>query len=380
MRTFELNDGTTTLTLDDAGSVTKAGAGFGTWTTNDANQIVIRKTTGGEKPIDVDWRFDANNHLCVDQAGTQVFDINGDTASMPGFRLENAVLFIMPVADAPFEFSIHPKWSLTPKHDLVMSVNGKESTIDGVINDRNSAFRFRFVDKLEVIETFVLAFKGQWKNADDPERPAAVMYEYDTEDPLKPGVFNLPNKLVVDNNSLVLAYNYDKDGRTQSIQLVGQFSFSNFELNYAIERKNAADGISTTLTFDVDVKGRSTDGKVIFVLKRKDSGATTETTLAIGAAFTARFKQGVLTIGVTYSQRTINGTMASRELMFTGKLVHKGGTEFFWELKMANGLTAISIAADHIKLGDNATGTAKVTIKMKGGEVKAVQALFGISF
>src|SRR5688572_19502981 len=238
MRSFELKDGTTKLTLDDAGVVTKTGSAFGTWSTNSANQIVVAKAGGGQTLIDVDWRFDANNHLCCDQAGAMVFDINGDLTTMPHFRVDRAVLFVKPVGDAPFEFALRPQWSLSPKHDLLMSVNGKQSTIDGVINDRNSAFRFRFVDKLEVIETFDVFFTGEWKNSTDPANPAGVVYEYEIEGSPTPGVFTLPNQLIVDNNTLVLAYNYAKDGRTQSIQLVGKFSFSNFELSFAIDRKS----------------------------------------------------------------------------------------------------------------------------------------------
>jgi len=379
MRSFELKDGTTKLTLDDAGVVTKTGSAFGTWSTNSANQIVVAKAGGGQILIDVDWRFDANNHLCCDQAGAMVFDINGDLTTMPHFRVDRAVLFVKPVGDAPFEFALRPQWSLSPKHDLVMSVNGKQSTIDGVINDRNSAFRFRFVDKLEVIETFDVLFKGEWKNSTDPANPAGVVYEYEIEGSPTPGVFTLPNQLIVDNNTLVLAYNYAKDGRTQSIQLVGKFSFSNFELSFAIDRKSAADGNSTTLKFEVDVKGTSAEGRILFALKRTDTGAVTETTLAIGGAFTARFQNGVLTIGIAYSQRTITGTVASRELMLTGKLVHNGGAEFTWELKIASGTTTIAIGANQIKLGSVTANTA-VTLKMQGGEVKAVQALFGVSF
>jgi hypothetical protein len=379
MRTFNLMDGTVKLTLDEAGTVTKAGAAFGAWTTNAKNQIVVTKAGGGDTLLDVDWRFDANNHLCIDQAGARVFDLNGDGASKPGFRLARAVLFVKPVDDSPFEFSLRPEWALTPQHDLQMTVNGKASIIDGVINDRNSAFRFRFVDKLDVIETFTLIFEGAWKNSPDPATPAAVIYEFAIDGSATPGIFTLPNALVVDNSSMALAYNYDKDGRTQSIQLVGQFSFNNFELNYAIERKTAAEGTSTTLRFDVDVKGKSADGKVVFALKRTDTGAVTTTELAVGGAFTARFKSGVLTVGLAFAQRTINGTVASRELMFTGKLVHKGGTEFIWELKSANGLTSISIAATQIKLGA-VTASTQVTIKMKGGETKGVRAMFGVSF
>jgi hypothetical protein len=379
MRTFDLMLGTARLTLSDAGVVTKSGTVFGTWTTNGKSQIVVSDTGGASTAIDVDWRFDADNHLCIDKGGAQVFDINGDSVTTPALRLDRAVLFVRPIDTAPFEFSIRPTWGLTNTHDLTMTVNGKTSTLDGVINDRNSAFRFRFVDRLDVIETFSLQFKGEWRNSPDPTRPAAVVYEYEIEGSAAPGVFTLPNALVVDNNSLVLAYNYDKDGRTQSTQLVGHFGFTNFELSFAIERKTAAEGTSTTLKFDVDVKGRSADGKVVFALKRTDTGAITTTELAVGGKFTARFKSGVLIVGLTFAQRAINGTVASRELTFSGKLVHKGGAEFVWELKAANGTTAIGIGLDQIQLGAVTIGT-KVNLVMSGGETKAVQALFGVSF
>jgi hypothetical protein len=379
MRTFDLRRGADTLTLNDAGQVTKGGVPLGTWSTNDMNQVVVSEDGGDPSTIDVEWRFDGNNHLCLDQDGALAFDVNGDSASKPELRLDRAILFVKPVESAAFEFSIHPTWDLTATHDLAMTVNGKTSTIDGVINDRNSAFRFRFVDKLEVIETFSLLFKGVWRNSPDPAQPAGVIYEYEIDGAAAPGVFALPNRLVVDNNTLALAYNYDKDGRTQSTQLVGNFSLDVFELNFTIERKSAAEGTSTTLKFDVDIKGNSVDGEVTFVLKRTDTGAVTATELAIGGHFTARFKSGVLTIGLQFAQRTIGGTVASKELMFTGTLVHRGGTTFTWEFKAGDGSTAITIAADHIQLG-TVTASTQVTLRTSGGDTKAVQALFGVSF
>ena len=379
MRTFELKRGTDTLTLDDAGKVTRGGADVGKWSTNAASQIVITESGGTVTPIDVRWTFDDNNHLLIEQGGASVFDINGDKTSKPSFRLDRAVFFIKPVDTGTFEFSIRPTWDLTATHDLKMTVNGVASTIDGVINDRNSAFRFRFVDQLEVIETFSLLFKGTWKNALDPARPAAVIYEYEIFGSAQPGVFTLPNPLVVDNNTLVLAYSYDKDGRTQSTQLVGTFSFNNFELNYVVERKNAAEGTSTTLKFDVDVKGASSEGTVTFALKRTDTGAVTTTELALKGNYTARFKNGVLTIGVQFSQRTITGLAATRELMFSGSLVNPSGAQIVWELKAANGSTSIRIAADHIRLGAaNISGGLNMT--MSNGQTNSVQALFGVSF
>jgi hypothetical protein len=87
----------------------------------------------------------------------------------------------------------------------------------------------------------------------------------------------------------------------------------------------------------------------------------------------------VLTIGVMFSQRTIAGTVAARELMFSGTLVHTSGAQFVWEFKAVNGTTSIMIAADQIRLGA-VTAMTKVTIQMSGGETKGVQALFGVSF
>lgn len=379
MRTFELKRGADTLTLDDAGKVKKGTADFGKWSTNAANQIVVTDAAGAATPIDVGWTFDGNNHLCIEQGGAKVFDVNGDKTSKPGLRLDRAVLFVKPVDTGTFEFAIRPAWDLTATHDLTMTVNGAASTIDGVINDRNSAFRFRFVDKLDVIETFSLLFKGAWKNSPDPARPAGVVYEYEIHGAAAPGVFALPNPLVVDNNSMVLAYSYDKAGRTQSTQLVGNFSFNMFELEYVIERKSAPEGTSTTLRFDVDVKGKSAEGKVVFALKRTDTGTVTTTELAIAGNFTARFKGGVLVLGVAFSQRTIAGTVAARELMFTGKLVNPSGMLFVWELKAAGGSTSISIAADQITLGQ-VTATTKVKIDTSNGQTQAVTAMFGVSF
>jgi hypothetical protein len=377
MRTFDLKRGADTLTLTDTGKVNKGAAEVGTWGTNNKSQIVITEA-GAASPVDVDWQFDANNHLCVAQAGKKVFDINGDLASTPAFRVDRAVMFIKPIETGTFEFAIRPTWNLNKTHDLVMTVNGKESAIDGVISDRNSAFRFRFVDKLEPIETFALLFKGSWHNSPDPAQPAAVVYEYDIDGAAN-GVFTLPNQLVVDNNSLVLAYNYDKAGRTHSTQLVGNFNFDSFELSFAIERKSAAEGSSTTLRFAVDVKGKSADGKIVFSLKRSDTGGVTTTELAIGGKFTARFKAGVLTVGVQFSQRTINGAVAARELTFAGKLVQTSGTTFAWQLRAGNGSTEISISASEVRLGTVGL-SADLNVVMADGSTQSVRGMFGVSF
>jgi hypothetical protein len=379
MRTFELKDGTDTMTLDDAGGVALGGAAIGTWTINRDNKVVVTTANGKQRAIDVGWRFDGNNHLRIDQAGADVFDVNGDAATQPAFRLDRAVLFVKPDGARPFEFPLRPTWNLTPQHDLTMTVNGRTSTIDGVISDNNSAFRFNFVDKLEVIEKFSLVFTGAWHNEPTGDNPGAIVYDYEIADSPEKGRFTLPNKLVVDNNFNVLAYRYDKGTRTRSVQLIGQFQLnSHAELSYAIERRDNADGPSTTLTFDVDVTGATTAGKVTFALKRKD-GAQAATSLTIGGNYGARFKNGVLMLTFAFKQQTIAGSSTLRELTFAGEVQHDGGVSFAWVLSIANGTTTIALAATDLKLG-KATGDSKVVVKLKGGEVKSVDAMFGFSF
>jgi hypothetical protein len=378
MRTFELKDGSDSMTLDDTGGVSRGGAAVGTWTTNRDNQVVV-SAAGSQKAIDVGWRFDGNNHLRIVQSGSDVFDINGDAATQPAFRLDRAVLFVKPDGAQPFEFSLRPTWGLTPQHDLTMTINGVTSMIDGVISDNNSAFRFNFVDKLEVIEKFSLVFTGAWHNEPTGDNPGAIVYDYAIADSTEKGRFSLPNPLVVDNNFNVLAYRYDKGTKTRSVQLVGQFQLnSQAELSYAIERRDSADGPSTTLLFDVDVTGATSSGKVTFALKKKD-GARASTSLTVGGNYGARFKNGVLMLTFAFKQQTIAGSKTTRELTFAGQLQHNGGVSFAWVLAIANGTTTIALAATDLKLG-SVTGDTKVVVRLQGGEVKSVDAMFGFSF
>lgn len=379
MRTFELKDGTDTMTLDDSGGVARGGVPIGTWTTNRENQVVVTAANGSRRAVDVGWRFDGNNHLRIDQRGTDVFDINGDDATQPAFRLDRAVLFVKPDGAQPFEFSLRPAWNLTPQHDLTMTVNGRTSTIDGVISDNKSAFRFNFVDKLEVIEKFSLIFTGAWRNEPSGDNPGAIVYDYEIADSPDTGRFSLPNTLVIDDNFNVLAYRYDKGTRTRSVQLVGQFQLnSQAELSYAIERRDSADGPSTTLTFDVDVTGATSSGKVTFALKKRD-GAHSSTSLTIGGNYGTRFKNGVLMLTFAFRQQTIAGSSTMRELTFAGEVQHTGGVSFAWVLAIANNTTTIALAATDLKLG-NVTGDSKVVVRLQSGQVRSVDAMFGFSF
>lgn len=383
MRTFQLKSGANTFTLGVDESVTLNGVDAGKWTTNRDNQIVITKGAA-TTPIPVDWIWTGDNHLTIQQAGAVVFDVNGSATGQPDFRLDSAVLMVKPESDSAFEFGVHAQWNLTKQHDLEMTVGGKTSVIDGVISDSNSAFKFNFVDKKEIIEKFTLNFKGVWQDDPAEDDPARVIYVYDVErDPQTPtipktAVFKLPNKLVVDNNFNVLAYSYDKAGRSRSIALVGQFNISQFEMSYAIERKSAADGATTTLKFEINVKGSTQDGKLVFELKKK-SGAAPETTLTVGGNYTARFKSGVLTVAFGFKQKTMATIPTTRELTFSGSLVETSGATFVWSFQMGSGKTEIMLGASDVMLGPVKVDS-KVVITRQNGQTAAVTALLGFSF
>jgi hypothetical protein len=85
MATFQLKKGTDTFDFDTAGAVSKAGVALGTWSTNDTNQVVISKADG-TIPIDVTWRFNADNHLVLQANGADVFDFSASASLQPFLR------------------------------------------------------------------------------------------------------------------------------------------------------------------------------------------------------------------------------------------------------------------------------------------------------
>jgi hypothetical protein len=149
-------------------------------------------------------------------------------------------------------------------------------------------------------------------------------------------------------------------------------------MSYAIERKSAADGATTTLKFEINVKGSTHDGKLVFELKKK-SGAAPETTLTVGGNYTARFKSGVLTVAFGFKQKTMATIPTTRELTFSGSLVETSGATFVWSFQMGSGKTEIMLGASDVMLGPVKVDS-KVVITRQNGQTAAVTALLGFSF
>src|ERR1044072_5330800 len=124
-------DATTTFDCDLLGKVKKGATEFGTWTTNKQNKIVIKGKDGTQTPIDVVWKFNNFNQLCIrDSADKLIFNFHGDDAVVPFFSTTKAVLSVFPNQDEEFSFELRGEWDMSESHDLQMTINEFASVID----------------------------------------------------------------------------------------------------------------------------------------------------------------------------------------------------------------------------------------------------------
>src|SRR5262250_2235553 len=74
MATFTLSSGGNTFDFDPVGGVSSAGQSVGSWTTNPANQIVVKKRDGSTFTVSVTWAFNNKNQLTIASQGAEVFN------------------------------------------------------------------------------------------------------------------------------------------------------------------------------------------------------------------------------------------------------------------------------------------------------------------
>src|SRR5712692_1849153 len=97
MAGFSLTKGTDTFDFALDGTVTKAGAPAGSWNTNQNNQILVKAADGAQNPIDVVWKFNPDNQLCLFSGTNQAYNFHQDGANPPFYQLgSGAVLQAFP--------------------------------------------------------------------------------------------------------------------------------------------------------------------------------------------------------------------------------------------------------------------------------------------
>jgi hypothetical protein len=239
MRQFPLKVGGVLLNFDTDGRVTdSADKVVAKWTTTDDNKIAItRPDNGGTDAIDVTWQFNADNQLVISQADKPVFTLLETTDGLPRFRLRKNVLLVDPDGDGDFEFTLRCQFGLNGDGNLVLAINGKESVLDGYIEDAQSKFRFQFTETGGSFPNS-LVLSGKWERqaeVADAIRLRFVLDDAALQIPGKP--LNLPQALRVDpvRNHLVLVYQSKTHGERR-LQFLGSLEIKpNFTLVFRID-------------------------------------------------------------------------------------------------------------------------------------------------
>lgn len=383
MASFNLKkDATTTFECDSLGKVRKGGADFGTWSTGKDNKIVVKGKDGTQTPIDVAWKFNNFNQLCLrDTADKLIFNFHDDNAVVPFFSTTKAVLQVFPNQDEDFSFELRGEWDMSASHDLQITINKVVSVIDGYVDDPESRFSYHFFDKAK--NPFNIVFEGEWaKPVADDKGVLRIDFKYAREDGSS-DVLSLPEELTIDRGLNQFVYQYSKKNRTRRIKLVGLLNITpDFRITYSIDRQEAPDGSgeqvkSTNFEIKAVLTKSKFEGDIEFVVKKED-GKTGKTVLGLKGSFTARPGGNNVKVGFEFGQER-DGTTKKTTLLFNGELKLKNSlTEVEWAFELKDSVKTLTVTISDVKLGP-AKIDSKVVLRSANGD-REVLILLGVRF
>lgn len=379
MNTFQLTSGSTAYQFDIAGGVSANGTHLGSWTTNASNQVVATLTTGATEVFDVGWSFNDQNQLTIQSQNATIFNFSS-AGLRNSFTTRNTALIVKPDWSGTFSFALNGDWAMTRDHNLMFTVNGVASTIDGFVSDPIGRFIFHFANKANVLETNVLGFAGYWQSKVDVNGTPLLDFHYQT--PSGEKVFELPKAVAVNRSSNQLTYTYTKDNKTLSIDFQGMLMIgSDFEISYVVQPQTSSSGdemvSSTTLGFNATLTEPNLHGDLQLTVTRPD-GTPGPSTLNIGGQYQGALGKTNLQVGFTYTQSfTGAGNQITRTAAFNGTLAFKGG-QVQWTFSETGTTVTLAVGVD-IKLGPIQLD-ARLNLPVSGGQTAGVTFLLGVSF
>ena len=379
---LQLTKNNDNFVVEPLGNVTLNNAPAGKWKVDQNNNIVITKPDNSTVSFPVTWEFNTDNQLVVSAAGKK-FNFSEIPANVPRYETRDAVLIVKPNKDQAFSFELRGEWSLSPSHDLTVTINGKSSTIDGFIDDPRSRFMFHFSNKKNLLQASVLGFVGTWTEFVDADGKPRLKFTY-TRAGQADGVFELPKGVAIDKSMNQLMYEYEKEGKRRRIQLVGTLMISDdFVINYGLDRQTSTNGqvqvSSTTFTFNTAFKKKNFSGDLDLAIVKQD-GTVSNTTISISGRFTAVLGSARLLAGFTFEQNRA-GNRTRTTFGFAGKLEFKAGT-IQWAFTTDNTVTrTITLAVNvDINIGDSTQLDARLNLVMEGGQMKGITFFLGVAF
>lgn len=380
---FTLGTGAEALSLGFDGSVQQAGNTIGNWRTGADNSIQVKLESGDSKVFEVTWAFDASNQLVLSSEGAAVANFQADMAVRPGFEMRKGVLRVTPNRLAGFAFELRAEWSLTPGHDMAVTVGKTKSTLTGFITDPNRRNRFIFIfhDSVHPLLQHQLVFEGHWETP--PGGEANLRYVYTDKDG-KDQVFELPGNLVINRSTNQLRYEYAKNGN-QSIEFDGSLSVTpDLQLRYQIGRTKTQTGDTVVTESSIGIGATLTTqkftGDLEFQARRLNGGTTT---LSIAGSFVGVLGPDVkVAAGFSFQQVHAAGQVTQTVIGFQGSLHLRNGSTVDWVFTSTNAATrtiALSVNAD-IVLSPTASLDERLNITTSGGQVQSVSLLLGVKF
>lgn len=348
----------------------------GSWTTTEDNRIRVVKAEGDSVDLAVDWSFNASNHLTISIGGRELFAIVNTVDGLPRYRLDKNILVVDPDGDGDFEFRLHCLFGMNGQGNLVLSINGVESVIDGFIEDKKSRFRFQFFDKQLPNFPNSLVLSGQWER-----KPVAneIRLHFKLDDPtleIAGKSLDLPAAVRVDpaRNHLALIYQSTSHGERR-LQFLGSFDIRpGFTLVFRID--DVKDGgvrkskIEVETTFEFDAAQGSLS---LFVGKVK---TPTSQVVEVGGALRVVLKNNAtLDWTFAYQKNTAGGkavTTIATALQFKFEQ-----NQLLVEFKQEGKVRSVNVTAKVVKEDFTLTGGVQIVNDPQGRRIKS---FIGISF
>lgn len=377
MRNFPLKTGGVLLLFDTDGRVLdSADKVKGQWRTTPANKILFTKAEGGSEEIDVGWAFNADNQLVISQSGKPVFTVVESTDGLPRFRLKKNQLVVDPDGDGDFEFTLTCLFGLAADGNLVLSINGKESVLDGFIEDSKSRFRFQFKDKATDAFPNSLVLSGKWERRADVTD--AIRLRFVLDDPaleITAQPLHLPQALRVDPLRNHLALVYEKNGKERRLQFLGSLEIKpNFTLVFRIDDVTDGSVRKSSITVESSFEFDRFQGQLtLFVGKEK---TPTSQKLQISAKLAAVLKNNAtLEWSIDYTKSTAGGT--ARTTFATALRFEADDKKFFVSYQQAGKARRLEITAKIEQDDFTASGGVEIVHDSQGRRLKA---FVGVAF
>jgi len=369
---FQLKKGAQSFDFDLAGKVQSDGNPAGTWETSSTNQIVLTHEDGSEDRFAVGWAFNASNQLEIRSGGSTLVNLNTEGAT-PVYANTKDVLVVKPDDQGGFAFPLHGVWGLDGQHNLTFEVDGSGSTLVGFLQDATGQFSYHFFDLDNLANESILQFPGKWEHSvKDGKQELDFIYEKDDG---TTGTFDLPGDINLDPNVNEFVYKFDSGANTSLLQFAGTLHVaSDFTVSYLLSRETSStQGSATAFTINAILNKPTFQGNLELAAKKDDG--TPGTALTIGGSFTASLGHSRLAVGFNFTQPASGNTQT---IGFNGSFESPNGNDVTWKFQSNASKMSIDLTG-HIMLGP-ARAEGHLNIQTQDGQVKGIQALFGIRF